>query len=123
MHNKLRTNFLKDVWFELTTKTTYPTFKRLVKATTIVIVFIMVWATILWVFDSMFTGFQKWVVSDYYDPVLLEKGEIKKFNSEGELQKWMDEQKAKGVEGYVPKTEDTTTPPTNPIQPPTGENQ
>ncbi len=111
---------MKDVWYELTVKTTWPTFRRLVKATTIVIAFIMIWATILWAFDSMFTGFQRWVVSDYYDPVLLQQGKIMKFNSEGELQKWMDEQKEKGVEGYGGKTEET---PTTPTQPPTGDNQ
>ncbi len=104
------------MWYELTTKVTWPTGRRLVKATTIVVVFIMIWAIILGVFDYSFSSFQKWVATDYYDPVALQNGEIKKFGSAAELQKWMDEQKANKVKGYVPEGEEApgTTIPVTP---------
>ncbi|HOO96669.1 MAG TPA: preprotein translocase subunit SecE [Caldisericia bacterium] len=61
---KRRSNFLADVWYELTTKVVWPTWNRMVLATTVVIIFILFWATVLWAFDSAFVSFQGWLVND-----------------------------------------------------------
>jgi len=110
--NKLRTNFFKDMWYEMTNKVTWPTWKRLVKATTIVIVFIMIWAVILYASDSVFSSFQSWLAQDYYDPVALQNGEVKKFESQQKLDEWMQSQIKAGVKGYVPENQENTGTPT-----------
>ncbi|NLI39984.1 MAG: preprotein translocase subunit SecE [Caldisericales bacterium] len=127
--NKLHTNFFKDVWYEMNNKVTWPTWKRLVKATTVVIVFIMIWAVILGAFDSVFSSFQSWLAQDYYDPVALQNGEVKKFESQQKLEEWMESQRKAGVKGYVPEGQEnngSTTPgqptPPVPIPPPDGGN-
>jgi|GEM_PF-656745 len=112
-------NFFRDVWYELTAKVTWPTWKRLVVATTVTVVFVMLWAIIIFSFDWSFSKMQQWVASDYYDPVALKKGEIKKFPTEADLSKYMQEQKDKGTEGYGgdTKTDQTTPTPGQPGSP------
>ncbi len=113
------------MWYEMTNKVTWPTWKRLVKATTIVIIFIMIWAVILYAFDSVFSSFQSWLAQDYYDPVALQNGEVKKFESQQKLDEWMESQKKAGVKGYVPENQENngsttpgnTIPPETPVTP------
>ncbi|MEZ4812751.1 MAG: preprotein translocase subunit SecE [Caldisericia bacterium] len=59
-----KSNFLADVWYELTTKVVWPTWKRLRVATIVVVGFIIVWALLLYGFDSAFTWFQGQLVDD-----------------------------------------------------------
>ncbi len=59
-----KSNFLADVWYELTTKVVWPTWKRLKVATIVVVGFIIIWALILYGFDSAFTWFQGKLVDD-----------------------------------------------------------
>jgi preprotein translocase SecE subunit len=59
-----KSNFLADVWYELTTKVVWPTWGRLRTATIVVVGFIIFWAFLLYGFDSMFTWFQGELIDD-----------------------------------------------------------
>lgn len=57
-----KSNFLSDVWYELTTKVVWPTWSRLRMALIVVVGFIMIWALLLWAFDSAFVYMQGRIV-------------------------------------------------------------
>lgn len=111
--------FFKDVWYEMTQKVTWPTAKRLVTAVTIILVFVMVWAVIIYAFDSVFISAQSFIINDYYDTVALKKASegkitidmVKRFTTAAERNKYMADEEAKGTPGYGknPDTTDTTT--------------
>jgi preprotein translocase SecE subunit len=110
--------FFKDVWFEMTQKVTWPTARRLVTATTIIIVFVLIWAVIIFAFDSVFISAQKFVISDYYDTVALKHAsdgkitidQVKRFATAADRDKYMTDEETKGTPGYGknPDTTDTT---------------
>ena len=100
----------------MTQKVSWPTARRLVTATTIIISFVLIWAVIIFAFDSVFISAQKFVISDYYDTVALKHAsegkttidQVKKFATAAERDKYMSEQEAAGQPGYG-KNPDTDT--------------
>ena len=59
-----KSNFLADVWYELTTKVVWPTWGRLKIATIVVVGFIIFWALLLYGFDVVFTTAQDYLTND-----------------------------------------------------------
>jgi preprotein translocase SecE subunit len=124
--------FFKDVWYEMTQKVTWPTAKRLVTATTIIVSFVLVWAIIIFAFDSVFISAQKFIIEDYYDTVMLKRAsdgkvsldQVQKFNTSAERDAFMAEKRKNKEPGYDPqvpfpdevKQPDGTTP-TIPLTP------
>lgn len=103
--------FFKDVWYEMTQKVTWPTAKRLVTATTIIVSFVLVWAIIIFAFDSVFISAQKFVIDDYYDTVMLNRAregkisidQVQKFNTSAERDAFMAEKRKNKEPGYDPQ--------------------
>ena len=102
--------FFKDVWYEMTQKVTWPTGKRLVAATTIIVSFVLIWAIIIFAFDSIFISAQKFVIDDYYDTVMLQRAsegkisidQVQRFNSAAERDAFMLEKRNNKEPGYDP---------------------
>lgn len=117
----------------MTQKVTWPTAKRLVTATTIIVSFVLVWAVIIFAFDSVFISAQKFVIDDYYDTVMLKRAtegkisidQVKRFNTASERDAFMAEKRKNKEAGYdpnVPFPDEATNPtdgktPTIPLTP------
>lgn len=103
----------------MTQKVTWPTGKRLVTATTIIVSFVLVWAIIIFAFDSVFISAQKFIIDDYYDTVMLKRAsegkisidQVQKFNTAAERDAFMAEKRKNKEPGYDPtvKFPDETT--------------
>lgn len=78
-----KSNFLADVWYELTTKVVWPTWSRLRVATIVVVGFITLWALLLYGFDTAFTWFQGRLVDDAV--VQKQWAEIQERNAPAEI--------------------------------------
>jgi preprotein translocase SecE subunit len=100
--------FFKDVWYEMTQKVTWPTARRLVTATTIIVSFVLIWSVIIYAFDAVFITAQQYVISDIYDDVALQDAkegkitidQVMKFNTYNERQQFYQQQEAAGKPGY-----------------------
>jgi preprotein translocase subunit SecE len=111
MVKKKRSNFLADVWYELTTKVVWPTWSRLRMALAIVVGFIMIWAVLLWAFDSAFIYMQDRIVDS--ERTRQEYEAIMEANRPAETPEEGEESATPGLPEGMEFPVETTTPETN----------